>query len=55
MELPLVESRTETLELKFKVAKGVVGRRIYNMTEDEVDEVIHRILDEDVELLELLR
>ena len=54
-QLPNVEPATETLEIQFKTAKGTAGRRITGLTESEIDDIIRRMLEEDVKILELLR
>lgn len=54
-ELPKVWTPTETLEIHFKTAKGTAGRRIKGLTEDEIEYIIAVMLNEDVEILELLR
>ena len=42
-------------EIQFKTARGIAGRRIDGLTEDEITDIIRLMLDEDVEILELLR
>ena len=54
-DLPGVGQPTETLEIQFKTARGIIGRRIKGLTEDEITDIIRLMLDEDVEILELLR
>lgn len=54
-ELPLVECGNETLEIRFKTAKGVLGKRLVGMTSDDIDKLTSKLLEEDELLLELLR
>lgn len=46
---------TETLEIQFKTSKGIAGRRIKGLTEDEIEYIIAVMLNDDIEILELLR